>query len=105
MHLIERFIFGGVLTALGGTSGRGYHGGPGTVFINVTVGEEPCRMLQVDSNNKNTPPLTLAEANTVSYGFERIHLVKRARLNIKQVRKQSFLIAYEIRSGVSSLFV
>ena len=90
VHLIERYIFGGKLTALGGTSGSSssYHGSPGTVFVNVTIGEEPFRMIQVDNNNRNTLlPVTLAETDPVVYVFERIHLVKQGALNIKEVRK------------------
>ena len=87
MYLTERFIFGGTLSALGGASGRTYHGSPGTVFVNVTVGEEPYRLLQIDNNNKGTLPATLAETNTAFYEFERVHLVKQGTLNVKQVRK------------------
>ena len=57
------------------------------MFINVTVGEEPYRMLQVDNNNRDTHlPVTLAETNTMVYRFERIHLVRKGMLNIKEVR-------------------
>ena len=87
MYLTDRFIFGGTLSALGGASGRTYHGSPGTVFVNVTVGEEPYRLLQIDNNNKGTLPATLAETNTAFYEFERVHLVKQGTLNVKQVRK------------------
>ena len=56
--------------------------------MNVTVGEEPFRMIQVDNNNRNTLlPVTLAEKDLAVYVFERIHLVKRGALNIKEVRK------------------
>ena len=56
--------------------------------MNVTIGEEPFRMIQVDNNNRNTLlPVTLAETDSVVYVFERIHLVKQGALNIKEVRK------------------
>lgn len=88
MYLTERFIFGGALTALGGISDRGHHGSPGTVFVNVTVGEEPYRMLKIDNNNRAAMlPVTLAETNTAVYGFERIDLVRKGTLDIKEVRK------------------
>ena len=86
MYLTERFIFGGTLSALGGASGGSYHGSPGTVFVNVTVGEEPYRLLQIDNNNRGTLPVTLAETNTAFYEFERVHLVRQGTLNLKQVR-------------------
>lgn len=87
MYLTENFIFRGILTALGGSSGTNRHGSPGTVYIDVNVGEEPYRMIQIDNNNRNDLLLvTLAEANTVLYQFERIHLVRRGALAIKEVR-------------------
>ena len=79
------------MSALGGASGRSYHGSPGTVFVNVTVGEEPYRLLQIDNNNRGTLPVTLAETNTVFYEFERVHLVRQGMLNLKQVRKAFIL--------------
>lgn len=86
MNLTERFIFGGTLTALGGSSGTNRHGSPGTVCIDVNVGEEPHRMIQIDNNNRDDLLLvTLAETNTALYRFERIHLVRRGALAIKQV--------------------
>lgn len=86
MNLTERFIFGGTLTALGGSSGTNRHGSPGTVYIDVNVGEEPHRMIQIDNNNRDDLLLvTLAETNTALYQFERIHLVRRGALAIKQV--------------------
>ena len=85
MYLTEYFIFGGVLSALGGTSDRNHHGSPGTVFVNVTVGEEPHRMLQIDNYNRGDLPVTLAESSTTVYEFERIHLVRKGTLTMKQV--------------------
>ena len=86
MHLTERFIFGGTLTALGASSGTSKHGSPGTVYINVDVGEEPYRMVQVDNNNRDAMLLvTLAETNTALYQFERIHLIRQAALAFKEV--------------------
>lgn len=87
MYLIERFIFGGTLSALGGTSDRDHHGSPGTVFVNVTFGAEPYRMVQIDNNNRGTLPVTLGEPNSILYEFERTHLVRKGTLNVKQVRK------------------
>lgn len=56
--------------------------------MNVTVGEEPFRMIQVDNNYRNILlPVTLAEKDPLVYVFERIHLVKRGALKIKEVRK------------------
>lgn len=86
VNLTERFIFGGTLTALGGSSGTNKHGSPGTVYIDVNVGEEPFRMIQVDNNNRDSLLLvTLAETNTALYQFERIHLIRRGALAIKEV--------------------
>jgi len=86
VHLTEHFIFRGILTALGGSSGTNRHGSPGTVYIDVNVGEEPYRMIQIDNNNRNDLLLvTLAETKTVLYQFERIHLVRRGALAIKEV--------------------
>ncbi len=93
VYLTERFIFGGTLTALGGSSGNSKNGSPGTVYIDVDVGEEPFRMIQVDNNNRNSLLLvTLAETNTALYQFERIHLVRRGALAIKEVSKERVLL-------------
>ena len=89
VNLTERFIFGGTLTALGGNSGTNRHGSPGTVYIDVNVGEELYRMIQIDNNNRADLLLvTLAEKNTALYRFERIHLVRRGALAIKEVSLQ-----------------
>lgn len=86
VNLTESFIFGGALTALGGSSGTNRHGSPGTVYIDVNVGEEPYRVIQIDNNNRDDLLLvTLAETNTTFYRFERIHLVRRGALAIKEV--------------------
>ena len=85
VYLTEYFIFGGVLSALGGTSDNDHHGSPGTVFLNVTVGEESYRILQIDNINRVDLPVTLAESSTTAYEFERIHLVRRGVLKVKQV--------------------
>ena len=93
VHLTQPFIFGGILTALGGTSSSrsSYHGSPGTVFVKVTIGKEPFRMIQVDNNNRNTLlSVTLAESKTTMYVFETIHLVRNGALNIKEVLKSKY---------------
>lgn len=91
IHLTEYFIFGGVLSALGGTSDGNHHGSPGTVFVNVTVGEELHRTLQIDNYNRGYLPVALAESSTTVYKFERIHLVRQGTLNVKQVTRYSTL--------------
>ena len=81
------------MTALGGSSGTNHHGSPGTVYIDVDVGEEPYRMIQVDNNNRDSLLMvTLAEANTVLYEFERIHLVKKGALAIKEVSCHELIV-------------
>ena len=77
------------MSALGGTSDRNHHGSPGTVFVNVTVGEELHRTLQIDNYNRGYLPVTLAELGTTVYKFERIHLVRQGTLNVKQVTQYS----------------
>lgn len=77
------------MSALGGTSDRNHHGSPGTVFVNVTVGEELHRTLQIDNYNRGYLPVTLAELSTTVYKFERIHLVRQGTLNVKQVTQYS----------------
>ena len=86
MYLTKHFIFRGSLTALGGDSGTKTYGSPGTVYIDVNVGEEPYRIVQIDNKNRDSLlPVTLAEANTSLYEFERIHLVRKGALAFKAV--------------------
>ena len=88
VYLSERFVFRGVLNALGGSSVDAYaHGSPGTVYLNVNVGEEPYRMIQIDNRNRIDLPVILAESNTTVYLLERVHLIRNGIIAIRQVGK------------------
>ena len=92
MNLTEQYIFQGVLTALGGASSSNQqHGSPGTVYVDVNVGDEPYRMLQVDNLNRDeTFKVFLVESGTTLFRFEKVHLVRRAVLAVKQVGKRIY---------------
>lgn len=73
--------------------------------VNVTVGEELHRTLQIDNYNRGYLPVALAESSTTVYEFERIHLVRQGTLNVKQVTRYStFLRGVSWMWDVTHLF-
>ena len=82
------FRYRGVVTAVGGASTK-YPGGPGSVYIELTVGDALYRVLQVDSRNRATS-LEITEGNGLLYHFHELRLFKKGAVSIKRVSCRSF---------------
>ena len=82
--LTEHFMFRGSLKALGG-SGTLF-GSPGTVYIEMNIGERLHKILRIDNIKRSENyKVYLAEAQSVKYDFDEVHLVNMASITIKQV--------------------
>ena len=90
VNLTEQHVFQGSFSALGGSSVNSQqHGSPGTVYIEVNVGEEAQRTLQIDGVNRGeTFKVFLSEGGRILFRFDRIHLVRGAVLAVQKVSVQ-----------------
>ena len=88
MYLTNQFRFKGVLHALGGTGTT--HGGPGTLYKQITLGDSSEHFLEIDNSNYPSrygcdSPVVLDEVGYTEYIFSGVNLKKKACVTLKQV--------------------
>ncbi|KAK3755992.1 hypothetical protein QZH41_003345 [Actinostola sp. cb2023] len=77
---------GGVITSLGGNSVTSSHGGPGTVYVETTIGNTTNRFLQIDNAGRSEAlQVRLSEASSEVYYFDEVKLLRKGVLAAQQV--------------------
>jgi len=82
-----------VITSLGGNSVTSSHGGPGTVYVETTIGNTTNRFLQIDNTGRSeTLQVRLSEASSEVYYFDEVKLLRKGVLAAQQVRDEIALL-------------
>lgn len=87
IYLSEYMLFNGNVIATGG--GGSYPGGPGTVYIQSTVGDDEWRELWIDNLNRGSINTCSFRTNIDNVYLDNIHLNNRACAAPTQVKTKT----------------